>query len=373
MIRFEARLRRPAFTLDAAFTAQEGITALFGPSGCGKSTLIRLIAGLERQGEGVIEVGGRVLMDSARGIFLPPHRRRLGLVFQDAQLLPHLDVRQNLHYGFALTPRAERKILPGAVVEVLGIGHLLKRRPLALSGGERQRVAIGRAMLTSPHLLLMDEPLAALDAARKEEILPFIEQLRDASGIPILYVSHALEEVARLASQVVMMREGRVEASGPPAAMLGEARSEIHGDLISVLHATATSADPGYGISRLSHPAGEITLPGLFPPGARLRLLVHARHVALALQRPEATSIRTTLAGRIERIDGAGATVMVTLRLAGGEVLRASITRLASDELGLKAGAPVLALVKTAALDRGGIQGGPAGGAMTSAKVENSS
>jgi molybdate transport system ATP-binding protein len=221
MITFDATLNRRDFTLNAAFAAQDGITALFGPSGCGKSTIIRLFAGLERAGQGRITVGEHVLMDSAQRIFVPPHKRRLGLVFQDAHLLPHLDVQANLLYGFALTPRHERRMTLEPVLDVLGIGHLLARNPASLSGGERQRVAIGRAVLTSPRLLLMDEPLAALDSARKAEILPFIERLAREFAIPILYVSHALEEVARLAARVVVLQGGRVSAIGTPGDVLG--------------------------------------------------------------------------------------------------------------------------------------------------------
>lgn len=357
MIRFNARLHRPNFTLDAAFEAQAGLTALFGPSGCGKSTIIRLIAGLERKGEGHIAVGNRVLMDTARRTLVPPHRRRLGLVFQDAQLFPHLDAKANLLYGHALTPQAERKVGLDAVLAVLGIEHLLGRDVGSLSGGERQRVAIGRAVLTSPHLLLMDEPLAALDSARKEEILPFIERLRDEMGIPILYVSHAVEEVARLAQHVVMLREGRVVASGAPAQTLGDARSETHDDVISFLQGTGAEPNPAYGVTRLSHPAGEITLPGLIDPSSGLRVLIHARNVALAREIPARTSLRTALEGVVERVEGEGALVLVSLRLQGGELLRASITRLALDDLALAPGVAAYALVKTASIDRGGVQG----------------
>lgn len=357
MISFACRLDRPGFSLDAAFETDGGITALFGPSGCGKSTVIRLIAGLERAGRGRIAVGESVLMDSAAGLFVAPHKRRLGLVFQDALLMPHLDVRANLLYGHDLTPAAERRLTLDAVVGVLGIGHLLTRKPASLSGGERQRVGIGRAMLTSPRLLLMDEPLAALDSARKEEILPFIEHLRDSFGIPILYVSHAVEEVARLAARVVVMREGKVVASGPPDALLDAARADAAAESVSVLQGTAATPVPDYGVTRLSHPAGDITLPGLIDATAGLRVVIHARNVALARQAPKWTSLRTALAGTVEQVEGKGAIVLVTLRLMGGETLRASITRLALDELGLKPGIEAFALVKTAAIDRGGVQG----------------
>ncbi len=220
MISFRARLARGAFTLDASFEAGPGITALFGPSGCGKSTVARLIAGIETAEQQRIVIGGRTVADSGAGVAVPPHKRRVGLVFQDAQLFPHLSVKANLAYGRFFTPRAQRRVDPQAVVEVLGIGHLMARRPATLSGGEKQRVAIGRAMLASPRLLVMDEPLAALDAERKAEILPFVARLRDAFAIPIIYISHAPDEVRQLADQVVRLDAGRVTATGAPAVIL---------------------------------------------------------------------------------------------------------------------------------------------------------
>ena len=197
MISVAVKLERHDFSLDVAFAGGAGVTGLFGPSGCGKTTVIRLVAGLECPDEGRIVLGDRVLTDTATRTRVPPHRRRIGLVFQDAQLFPHFDVATNLAYGRHFTARPLRRIETAAVVEVLGIGHLMKRRPATLSGGEKQRVAIGRALLTSPDLLLMDEPLAALDDQRKLEILPFVERLRDEFAIPILYVSHSVEAVAR--------------------------------------------------------------------------------------------------------------------------------------------------------------------------------
>lgn len=210
MIEFDCALAWSDFGYNVAFASNSGITALFGPSGSGKSTTIKLIAGLIKPRRGRIAVNGKVLLDTANGIDLPPHRRRVGLVFQDAQLFPHLTVRANLTYGQWFTPRNERRIMPVPVVEALGIGHLLDRWPATLSGGERQRVAMGRALLTSPRLLLLDEPMASLDAARKAEIMPFIEHMRDAFGVPMIYVSHSAEEVARLASSVIRLDQGRV-------------------------------------------------------------------------------------------------------------------------------------------------------------------
>jgi len=205
------------FAIEARFDSAGRLTALFGPSGSGKTTLINMIAGLIRPGKGRIEVEGRVLVDTDAGIFMPKHRRRIGMVFQDARLFPHMSVAGNLRYGRWFTPPSERYAEMDAVVELLGIGPLLGRRPARLSGGEKQRVAIGRALLASPKLLLMDEPLASLDEARKAEILPYIERLRDEAGVPIVYVSHAIAEVARLATTLVVLSDGRIAAVGPTA------------------------------------------------------------------------------------------------------------------------------------------------------------
>jgi molybdate transport system ATP-binding protein len=204
MIRVDVARAYPAFRVETAFEADsEGITALFGRSGAGKTSLVNMLAGLLRPDRGRIELDGTVLFDSAKGIDLPPERRRLGYVFQESRLFPHMSVRANLTYGMRRTPPAQRRIGPDEVVEVLGIGHLLDRRPRQLSGGERQRVALGRALLASPRLLLMDEPLASLDAARKAEILPFIERMRDAFAVPVVYVTHAMDEIVRPAGKLV--------------------------------------------------------------------------------------------------------------------------------------------------------------------------
>jgi molybdate transport system ATP-binding protein len=202
------------FRLDVAFRSEGGVTALFGPSGSGKTTIVNVIAGLMRPERARIEVAGDVLIDTARNMFVPPHRRRLGYVFQEPRLFPHLTVRQNMLYGRWFSSHAEGRASLGHVVDVLGLAPLLDRRPGRLSGGEKQRVSIGRAWLASPRLLLMDEPLSSLDVARKDEILPYIERLRDDSRIPIVYVSHAMAEVIRLATQVVILERGRVSAMG---------------------------------------------------------------------------------------------------------------------------------------------------------------
>lgn len=204
--------RRGDFAITAAFQVGPGLTALFGPSGAGKTSILDMIAGVLKPSRGRIAVDGQVLFDSASGIDVKPERRRVGYIFQDARLFPHMSVESNLLYGFKLADAATRYATPDHVIALLGIGALLQRRPASLSGGEQQRVAIGRAILSSPRLLLMDEPLASLDDARKQEILPYIERLRDDVKIPILYVTHARAEVDRLAGAVIQLENGRVNA-----------------------------------------------------------------------------------------------------------------------------------------------------------------
>lgn len=219
-IAFDARLKRGAFELNAAFETDGGITALFGPSGSGKTTILHLIAGLVRPNQGRIALGSRVLTDTASSTFVPKHQRHIGLVFQDAQLFPHLSVEHNLRFGRWFSKAGARQLPIDAVVGALGIGHLLKRRPPGLSGGERQRVALARALLAAPELLLLDEPLAGLDAGRQQEILPLIELVRDEFLVPILYVTHSADEVRRLANNVIRLDAGSVVAAGIPGEVL---------------------------------------------------------------------------------------------------------------------------------------------------------
>ena len=225
-----------SFRLDAAFDSTGGLTALFGRSGAGKTSLINAIAGLLRPDRGRISLDDEVLIDTERGIFVPARRRRIGYVFQEGRLFPHMNVRQNLLYGRWFAPRGGGAAEIEQIVDLLGIAPLLQRRPANLSGGEKQRVAIGRALLARPRLLVMDEPLASLDEARKTEVLPYIERLRDAAGVPIVYVSHQVAEVARLATTMVVLSEGRVAAVGPTAAMRPSERMTI------VVASRATSA-----------------------------------------------------------------------------------------------------------------------------------
>lgn len=362
MIEFDCALTRERFNLDVVFENGPGVIALFGPSGSGKSTVINLIAGLDRPQRGRIVLDGKALLDTARGVFVPPHRRRVGLVFQDAQLFPHLTVRQNLTYGRFFTPSMDRRVQLGPVVETLGIGHLLGRFPATLSGGERQRVAIGRALLASPRLLLMDEPLASLDANRKLEILPFIEILRDEFKIPIVYVSHAVEEVVRLAAKVVRLADGKVVASGPPAealtpSSLGRAADRF--DVVSMITATVVRREAEFGVTLLEHPAGEILLPGnAGEEGAHVRVAIRATNVTLALGRPGNVSVRTALKGRVTRVEtDNGPFALVWVELIGGDRVYAYATRIAIDELGLDAGDDVYVLVKAVSIDERGVSG----------------
>jgi molybdate transport system ATP-binding protein len=367
MIRFDATVTLGAFTLDAAFEGDGGVVALFGRSGAGKSVTIALIAGLMRPDRGTIAVDGRVLVDTAKNIFVPKHARRIGVVYQDARLFPHLTVRQNLLFGrwFARrTARQDRSVDFDQVVETLGIGHLLARRPGRLSGGERQRVAIGRALLSSPRLLLMDEPLAALDEERKLEVLPLIEGLRDTFKVPIVYVSHAVDEVARLASRVVVLAGGRVVAMGAVDEVFGPLKvhaGESRFGRSSVLTGRVAGMRAGYHLTEIEHPSGSIWLAGSAgTPGREVHIVIRATDVTLATTRPQNLSVRTTLAGTVGAIEtDDGPLAAVTVDLKGHGHLVAMATRMAVDELCLKRGDPVFALIKTVALDERSVAGVP--------------
>lgn len=339
------RHRFPGFALDVDFAAPPGLTVLFGPSGSGKTSVIDAVAGLFRPDRARIGVAGRVLTDTEARVFVPPHRRHLGYVFQQGRLFPHLSVRRNLLYGHR--PGAED---PARVIAMLGIGHLLDRSPAALSGGERSRVAIGRALLAAPALILADEPLAALDESRKSEILPYFERLRDEARVPILYVSHSAPEVARLATTVIVLRAGRVAAQGSPAAILGDA--VFGADAASVIAARVIRHHAD-GLTELAMPAGRLWVPRLdLRPGIGLRLRVGARDVVLSRARPTGLSALNILEGRIARIDpGADASAMVALDLAGGDRLVARITRRSVADLGLAVGQDCHAILKSVAVD----------------------
>jgi molybdate transport system ATP-binding protein len=339
-----------SFTLDARFTAPKGVTALFGRSGAGKSTLVNIVAGLIKPQRGKVIVDGQALVDTERGVFVPRHRRQVGYVFQDSRLFPHLSVRQNLLYGrwFAHGNGGASGDF-ASVVDLLGIGTLLDRRPESLSGGEKQRVAIGRALLAKPRLVLMDEPLASLDEARRAEIMPYIERLRDEAGVPILYVSHSISEVARLATTVVVLGNGTVAAVGPVADILPLADADDGG---SVLEATVTRHDETFQLSVLSSTAGELQVPRLAAPvGARVRAYIRSRDVMLSLQPPQEISALNVLSGVIAAITPRGAQADVSLD-CNGAILVSRVTAKSVERLSLGVGRPVHAVVKSVSFER---------------------
>lgn len=345
------RHRQGSFTLNAAFEAPQGVTVLFGRSGAGKSSVMKAVAGLLRPDAGRIALDDEVLFDSAAGVNRPVHRRRLGYVFQEGRLFPHLTVRQNLLYARAAQPGAGFD----HVVGLLGIEPLLERRPGALSGGEVQRVAIGRALLSKPRMLLMDEPLAALDAERKAEILPYLERMRSEASVPILYVSHNLTEVARLANHMVVMEAGHVTRSGPAEQVLSDpemVRFLGVRDAGSVLsgHVVAHSDD---GITELQVSGGRLILPRVdAPTGAPLRVRILAQDVILASHRPEGLSAQNILGVEVVSVRrGAGPGVMVQLRW-GDDLLLARITQRGADALGLAPGAACFAVLKSLSVAR---------------------
>ncbi len=351
----DVRQRLGGFELAARFEAAGRLTALFGASGSGKTSLVNLISGLARPDAGRIAVDGRVLVDTATRTFVAAHRRRIGYVFQDARLFPHLTVAQNLAFGRLFTPKSERYADRDAVIELLGIGPLLARRPALLSGGEKQRVAIGRALLASPRLMLMDEPLAALDDARKAEILPYVERLRDEVGIPIVYVSHAIAEVARLATDIVVLSQGKVVAAGPAAAVLGrlDLLPEGDGGETGVLVDLVVEAvDDGFGLSLLRSPAGLWRAPRVeAPAGARVRARVRARDVMLATVPPDGISALNVLAGVVVDVAaGEGSQALVAVDCAGDRLL-ARVTRRSVAGLGLAPGRAVFAIIKAVSFD----------------------
>jgi molybdate transport system ATP-binding protein len=347
-------IRRGDFTLTVDLDLPgQGITALFGPSGSGKTTVLRAIAGLERAAGAYVAVKDEVWQDEANGVFVPPHRRALGYVFQEASLFAHLSVRANLEFGMKRVPVQERLFSPDTVAGLLGIDHLLARRPEGLSGGERQRVAIARALLASPRLLLMDEPLAALDLGRKQEILPYLERLHDELAIPIIYVSHAPDEVARLADHLVLLDGGRVAASGPIGETL--ARADLppaFADDAGVVLDTILEGHEPDALSRLAF-AGGVLYVGQRKEalGSRLRCRIHARDVSLALTRPAGSSIVNLLPASVTAVAATDTPghVLVQLRV-GDSPLLARITARSRRELEIAPGSEVWVQIKGVAL-----------------------
>ena len=352
------RLQREDFTLDVDLQLPgRGISALYGHSGSGKTSCLRCLAGLERASDGFIEVNGEVWQDSARQVFVAPHLRPIGYVFQEPSLFAHLSVRGNLEFGWRRVPAAQRKVGLDQACELLGIGHLLARRPATLSGGEAQRVGIARALLSSPRLLLMDEPLAALDGPRKREILPYLERLHGELDIPVVYVSHSQDEVVRLADHLVLLEQGRAQASGPLPELLARLDLPLSqaDDAGVVLPGQVTSFDAEYQLL-------DLRLPGLNGsslriaheariPGTTLRVKIQARDVSLALAADQTSSILNRLPVQVRELQAADnpAHVLVSLEV-GGNTLLARITRYSSDQLGIHPGQQLWAQIKSVAI-----------------------
>jgi molybdate transport system ATP-binding protein len=349
----EARfyIQRDDFTLDAELnTPMQGITAVFGPSGCGKTTLLRAMAGLEYCREGYLALGQEVWQNKHQ--FTPPHLRSLGYVFQEANLFPHLTVRGNLEYGYKRVAETGRRLTFDQVAELLGVETLLTRRVTHLSGGERQRVAIARALLTSPSLLLMDEPLAALDINSKAEIYPFLDRLNQELAIPILYVSHSPDEVARLADHLVLLESGKILASGPIADMLTRPDLPLaHStDAESIIEAEVSGHDNNFKLSHLTFAGGQFTVPGTsLNLGKKVRLRILARDVSLTLEHQKDTSILNIFPGVVEEIMEQNPSQMTVRVSAQGIPILSRITRKSATVLGLEVGKHVYVQVKSVA------------------------
>ena len=352
-VKFTARLPGMAFDVEFAAPGQ-GVAALFGRSGAGKSTIVETIAGGRGNVAGRIAVNGQVFLDTDRGINVPVEQRRIGFVFQDSRLFPHYSVEGNLLYGFQRT-RVTPFVQPSDAIDLLGLGDLLKRRPHRLSGGERQRVAIGRALLSQPSLLLMDEPLSSLDPPRKAELLPYIERLRDDLAIPILYISHEFNEVMRLADTLVVVDNGRVARSGPLMELASDPElSPLIGryEAGSVIACTVRRHEQALALTTLAFGSHTIDVPAIDAEiGEEVRVRLRARDVALALSDPADTSIANRLRGVVSELAGReGPFVDVGVNV-DGTLIRALVTRASVDRLGLQPGMPIWALIRTVALD----------------------
>jgi len=357
MIQVNVQHRLGSFDLTAQFASDGRVTALFGRSGSGKTSLINIIGGLIYPDHAHISLDGEVVVDTDQRIFVPKHRRRVGYVFQEGRLFPHLTVRQNLLYGWWFAPATKRRGQLAQIVKLLGIGHLLDRRPRSLSGGEKQRVAIGRALLATPRLLLMDEPLASLDDARKAEILPYLERLYDETKVPIIYVSHSVPEVARLASTMVVMADGHVVATGPTADIMARLDLIPFTNLVeagAILDAEILKHDEQFGLTVLGLCGEQLWVPRLNGciPGTKVRVHIRARDVMLSTRSPEGLSALNVLRGVVAEL-GQQHGPIVDLRLdCGGQAILARLTQRSVESLGLSKGTPVYAVIKTVGFDR---------------------
>jgi len=362
-VRLAHRFGAQGFDLDIGFTAPDsGVTALFGPSGCGKSTILAAIAGLLRPRSGRVTLDGQPLLDTQAQVFLAPEKRRCAVVFQEARLFPHLSVETNLRYGLRRAPQGAEGPGFDEVVALLGLAHVLARRPGRLSGGERQRVALGRALLARPRLLLMDEPLAALDAPRRAEVLPFLARLRDAARIPILYVTHALGEVDALADRLVLLQAGRVLAEGPVEALA--ARTDLplaaRRDAGSLIACVIEGHDPARGITRISFPGGTFLVPlREEAPGSRARIRLRARDVAVATEPPRGLSTQNILAATLLAIGPTNSPQEAFLQLRiGPTTILARVTCDSVERLQLLPGMALWAVVKAVTFDHAGVRPG---------------
>jgi len=357
MIQVDVQHRLGSFELNAQFVSDGRVTALFGQSGSGKTSLVNIIGGLIRPDHAYISLNGDIIVDTKHKVFVPKHRRRVGYVFQEGRLFPHLTVRQNLLYGWWFTPGTKRVGQLAPIVELLGIGHLLDRRPGSLSGGEKQRVAIGRALLAKPRLLLMDEPLASLDEARKAEILPYLERLRDDTEVPIIYVSHSVPEVARLASTMVVMKDGLVVAAGPTSDIMARLDLVPFTNLLeagAVLEADILEHDEQFGLTVLALCGGRLWVPRLNERtlGSKVRVHIRARDVMISTRRPEGLSALNVLRGVVAELAPQRGPIL-DLRLdCGGQAILARLTQRSVETLGLRPGTPVYAVIKTVGFDR---------------------
>jgi molybdate transport system ATP-binding protein len=355
MLEIDVSKQRGAFSAKVQFTsATPGVTALFGRSGCGKTTLVNIVAGLLDADQGRVALDAAVLLDTEQHIDVPPERRRMGYVFQDARLFPHLKVAANLRYA------QKRAVSPlfvtlDRVADLLHLGPLMDRRTHALSGGERQRVAIGRALLSQPALLLLDEPLASLDASRREEVLPYLESLRDQLSIPMVYVSHNFDEVLRLATHLVLMESGRTTAQGSLGEMsLNPAiRAIIGPDAVgAIIDGTVLGVDPSSGLTRVQVGQGELKINyDRAAPGSKMRVQLLARDLIVATHPAQQLSVRNSLEGVVKSIsEDVDDSNLIAIDIGGGTLIMARITRAATRELHLAPGLRVWALVKTASL-----------------------
>ena len=348
-VEVEIKHRFGAFALDVAFkTERAGIAALFGPSGAGKTSIVNAVAGLLHPAEGRIVIGGRVVLDTKAGVFVPARERRAGYVFQDSRLFPHMNVEDNLRFGWRRAPARMDEHEIEHVVEMLGLTHLLERDPKTLSGGEKGRVALGRALLSSPDILLLDEPLAALDAARRAEILPYLERLRDETKLPMLYVSHNVDEVARLADEIVVLRDGHVAAQGSVFDLLTRIAGEIE-PVGAVIDARIDSRDED--LSVLVFDTGRLLVPRIAREvGARVRVRLRAEDIILAREEPRAISANNILPATVAAIALGPRQAEIQLALGAARMV-ARITLSSAKRLELAPGMAVFAIVKSVIVD----------------------